>query len=65
MAFIEYGPGAGGYEDNILRVHGVAPGAQRAHLALYRELLHGESPLTRVQREILAVFVSRENGCHY
>jgi alkylhydroperoxidase family enzyme len=33
--------------------------------ALYGALMHGRSPLTRAQREMIAVVVSRTNGCHY
>ncbi len=65
MAFIEYGTGLAGDNDNILRIHGVAPKTQRAHLALYREVMHGDGPLTRVQREIIAITVSQANGCPY
>ena len=51
--------------DNILRIHGTNPPVLRAHLALYRTIMHGESPLSRKQREMLAVVVSAINGCHY
>jgi alkylhydroperoxidase family enzyme len=52
-------------QDNILRVHGVHPRAMPLHYDLYRELMHGPGPLTRVQREMIAVVVSATNGCHY
>ena len=51
--------------DNILRVHGVHPEALSLHYALYRELMYGTSPLSRVQREMIAVTVSRVNRCRY
>ncbi len=51
--------------DNILRISAVHPAAMKAHFDLYRSLMHGEGPLTRVQREVLAVAVSSWNGCHY
>ncbi len=51
--------------DNILRVHGVHPRAMRQHYDLYVELMHGPSPLSHVQREMLAVAVSAVNQCHY
>jgi alkylhydroperoxidase family enzyme len=51
--------------DDILRVHGLAPGALKAHLRLYKELLFGTSPLTRAQREMIGVTVSTANQCHY
>ena len=51
--------------DNILRIHGVHPRTARLHYDLYREVMYGEGPLTRVQREMLAVAVSAANGCRY
>ena len=36
-----------------------------ASLALYVGTMKGPSPLTRRQRELLAVVVSRANDCHY
>ena len=50
---------------NILRCMSLAPRHLRASVALYSEVMHGESPLTRAQREILAVGVSSANHCHY
>lgn len=51
--------------DNILRIHGVSPKAFRAHLDLYKVIMFGESPLSRVQREMVALAVSAANSCHY
>ena len=51
--------------DNILRIHGVHPRTLRQHYDLYVELMRGPGPLTRVQRETIAVVVSAANGCHY
>ena len=51
--------------DHILRVHGVHPRAMRLHYDLYVELMRGPSPLSRVQREMLAVTVSAANNYHY
>ena len=52
-------------QDNILRIHGVHPRVMRFHYDLYRELMHGPGPLSRTQREMLAVVVSAANQCHY
>jgi len=52
-------------DDNIIRIHGVHPETIRMHYALYRELMHRPGPLSRVQRELIAVTVSTVNGCHY
>ena len=51
--------------DNIVRIHGVHSGIIRLHYDLYRELMHGPGPLSRAQREMIAVTVSGINGCHY
>jgi len=51
--------------DNVIRIHGENPAALRGHLALYDAVLHQPSPLTRLQREIIGVVVSAENGCDY
>jgi uncharacterized peroxidase-related enzyme len=50
---------------NILQVHSLNPAALRAHFDLYRTLMFGRSPLSRAQREMIAVVVSKTNGCHY
>ncbi|MEE8106373.1 MAG: carboxymuconolactone decarboxylase family protein [Planctomycetota bacterium] len=63
MAWISYGDAASG--DNILRIHGVHPEVERRHSGLYIELMHKPGPLTRVQRERIAVVVSAANGCRY
>lgn len=52
-------------DDNILRIHGVHGRVMRLHYDLYLELMHRPSPLTRVQREMVAVVVSDLNGCEY
>ena len=72
MAYIEYiDPGEIPREDrvadddNIIRIHGVHSRTIRLHHDLYRELMYGPGPLTRVQREMVAVVVSATNGCHY
>ncbi len=72
MAYIPYVP----YEeiperdrvadrDNIIQIHGVHSETMRLHYDLYRELMYGRSPLTRIQREMIAVVVSAANHCHY
>jgi len=51
---------------NILRVQSNHPPALQAMLELYAAtMLQTDSPLSRAQREMLAVVVSRANGCHY
>lgn len=72
MAFIKYVPETSIPEqdrvpdqDNILRIHGVRSRIMRLHFDVYRELMFGRSPLSRVQREMIAVTVSAVNECHY
>lgn len=51
--------------DNILRIHSLNPPTMEHHYDLYRHLMAGPSPLSRVQREMIAVAVSAENDCFY
>ena len=50
---------------NIVRAMTPNPAVLRASMALYVAVMHGPSPLSRAQRELLAVVVSSENGCVY
>jgi hypothetical protein len=52
-------------QDNILRIHGVHSSVMRQHYELYVELMRGPGPLSRIQREMIAVVVSAANMCHY
>lgn len=49
----------------IIRIKSLNPPAMKHSTALYAALMRGRSPLTRAQREMLAVVVSRANDCHY
>lgn len=51
--------------DNILRIHGVHSKTGPLHYNLFRELMYSKGPLSRAQREMIAVTVSAINGCHY
>ncbi|HEX5054046.1 MAG TPA: carboxymuconolactone decarboxylase family protein [Planctomycetota bacterium] len=50
---------------NIVRIMTPNPAVLRASMQLYRAVMYGESPLSRRQREMLAVAVSKANGCVY
>ncbi len=50
---------------NVLASHSLNEAALAAHLQLYRTLMFGPSPLSRAEREAVAVAVSAANGCHY
>lgn len=56
---------ARGNVDNILRIHSPNPPSMEHHHDLYRHLMAGPSPLSRVRRETIAVAVSAENDCFY
>lgn len=49
----------------VLASHSLNEAALEAHLRLYRTIMFGESPLTRAEREAIAVIVSAANDCHY
>jgi alkylhydroperoxidase family enzyme len=72
MAFIDYVPEKDippedrvPDRDNIVRIHGVHSRTMKHHYDLYRELMYGTGPLTRAQREMIAVVVSAANECRY
>lgn len=50
---------------NILQVHSLRPEALAAHLTLYMDLLFAPGDLSRKQREMIAVVVSKANQCAY
>ena len=51
--------------DHIIQVHAVHPEVMRHHFELYRELMHRPGPLSRREREIMAIRVSGLNHCPY
>lgn len=51
--------------DNVLKVHSLNPESLDAHCALYVQAMHRPSPLSRAEREMIGVTVSRLNGCRY
>lgn len=51
---------------HVLSVQSLRPEVLAAGIELYKELmLSDRSPLSRVQREMIAIAVSRANACHY
>jgi alkylhydroperoxidase family enzyme len=51
---------------NVLRIQSPRPHVLAASIRLYVEAMRSpRSPLSRVQREMIATAVSRANGCHY
>jgi len=49
----------------IVAIQSHNPAALRDSIRLYGTLMFGESPLSRAQREMLAVITSQVNECDY
>ena len=54
-----------GTVDHVLKVHSLNPDSLEAHCVLYTQTMHRPSPVTRAEREMVGVTVSRLNGCKY
>lgn len=54
-----------GMVPNILKVFSLQPEAMRATIGVFQTLMHGPAPLSRPQREMIALVVSTINRCHY
>ena len=50
---------------NILRIQSLSPEALDASMRMYLVLMRGPGPLSRIEREAIAVSVSRVNDCFY
>jgi uncharacterized peroxidase-related enzyme len=50
---------------NIIKAMSLRPAVLRRSLDLYRVIMFGRSELSRSERELLAVVVSRANDCFY
>ena len=50
---------------NIIKLQSQNPAVLLAGSAMYTRIMLDDSPLTRAQREMLAVVVSQANGCRY
>lgn len=51
--------------DHILKIHSLNLDSLRYHYDLYTHLMRGPSRLSRAQREMIGVVVSKINACHY
>ena len=51
--------------DSIIQIHSVHSKVMKQHYDLYLEIMRKRSPLSRAQREMMAVVVSLINECHY
>jgi hypothetical protein len=50
---------------NVVAIQSLRPRVLRSSIALYQTLMLDEGALPRWMRELLAVVVSRANGCFY
>ena len=50
---------------NVVRVQSLNPAVMDASLKLYSTTMLGRSSLSRAEREMIAVVVSRANDCFY
>jgi alkylhydroperoxidase family enzyme len=50
---------------NIVKAMSLRPAVLKASIELYREIMFGESGLSRQERELLATVASAEQSCHY
>ena len=57
--------GRAGKVFNIVKAMSLRPAVLERSMALYREIMFGPCGLSRQERELLAVVVSRANDCHY
>ena len=55
----------GGMVPNVLKVFSLHPEAMRATMGIFQTLMYGPAPLSRAQREMIALVVSAINRCHY
>lgn len=49
----------------IVRSMSLSPSILEASMGLYQRVMFAKEGLTRRQREVIAVVVSKANGCHY
>lgn len=50
---------------NIVSVQSQLPEVMRDSIRIYLSIMYGPSPLSRAQREMMAVVTSQANDCHY
>ena len=54
-----------GFVPNVLRAYAFAPEKLQAFADMYNDLMLGESNLSKLERELIAVTVSSVNQCYY
>jgi alkylhydroperoxidase family enzyme len=51
--------------DWIMRIHALDAGSMNAHNVLYQQAMKGTKSLRKVEREMIALVVSKRNDCFY
>ncbi len=54
-----------GYVAQVLQIMSLDPAVLASSVGLYVNLMHRPGQLSRAQKELLAVVVSRTNNCYY
>ncbi len=54
-----------GLVPHVLRAYAHSPAKLRTFMSMYNQLMLGESDLSKVEREMIAVVVSSANRCYY
>ena len=54
-----------GFVPNVLRSYSFDPAKLESFVAFYNDLMMADSPLSKLEREMIAVAVSSENRCYY
>ncbi|MBT4864014.1 MAG: peroxidase [Planctomycetaceae bacterium] len=54
-----------GHVAHVVRLMSINPPVMRSSMALYIDIMHKPSALSRAQREMIATVVSRANDCFY
>ena len=54
-----------GKVDNIMSVHSIDVGSMDAHLKLYEQAMRPTETLSKADREMIAIVVSKLNDCNY
>ncbi len=57
--------GRAGKVFNIVKAMSLRPAVLQRSMELYKAIMFGPCGLSRQERELLAVVVSRQNDCHY
>ena len=65
QAIYAKGREAMGFLPNVQRLYAFRPSRFLTWWAHYQDIMRGQSGLSRVEREMIAVVVSNQNDCHY